>query len=206
MTTWLDLTTLLLTEFPTHDMERGICHTQWQPSTFYGDVHHGRQRRWPNNADASRMWTHWEQQLPINDWNIQLTSSGEPYSWARTDEANIWRPTASAAAFTKVLAWLLEQDILEHLGRVVIFISQNGHETPHADWTTGSDHSANRTAPVDFMWYSRGGKRIDFENQTLPKCCWFDNRLQHKAVSNKVWSWSIRADGTFTKRVKELIK
>lgn len=205
MTTFLDLSKLLRTPFPQEAMEFALCDTRWKPSTFYDDVHHHVQRRWPSKADASRMWTHWSQQLPINDWYIQLTTSSEAYSWARTDETNIWTPTPEAVTFEPVVKWLLDQDILSSLGRVVVFISQNGHETSHVDWVTGSELSAKRTEPVEFMWYSSGGKRIELDEKPLAQCCWFDNRLPHKAVSNKLWSWSIRADGPFTPRVKSLL-
>lgn len=201
----LDLTGLIKTPFPTADVERGICHSPWKPSTFYGDLHHKRPPRWPNNTHASRLWAHIESQTPITEWNVQLTVSNHPYCWARTDEADIWEKTEASINFGTLFNWISEQDIVNNIGRVVVFITQNANDNVHTDWVTGSSHVNGRTEPVDFLWYSSGGKRMEVEGQRLAQCCWFDNRLQHKSVSDKVWSWSIRADGKFSNRVRKLM-
>lgn len=194
LTEYVDLLT-----FPVEDLLHGICHSPWAAATFYGDMHHNVKRY--SNRNAARLRNHFDTDTPLSNWHINLTDSTEPYHWAYTDSPN-WKLLPHAQQFGNVVPWLREQNVLEWLGRVTVFITQGGHEEPHIDWVAGSEHSNARQEPIEFMWLSVGGKQIEFEGSLLPQCCWFDNRLSHRAVSSRSLTWSLRADGKFTDRIK----
>ena len=189
-----------LSTFPMHDFLHGLSHVRWRPAIFYGDFHHGTVKKYVD-PDASRIRNHLDAGKPVNEWHVTLTSTSRKTPWANTD-THEWQPTKDSEQFGRTLDWLRAQQALQFLGRVTIFISQSPREEPHIDWQTGSAEVDHRTDPVEFVWIGLGHKEMEVNGQNIGNVCWFDNRELHRSISTKDLSWSIRADGKFTDRIR----
>lgn len=121
--------------------------------------------------------------------------------------------TEAAAHFTKLFEWLDKQDIFESYGRVVCFITPGGMLQPyHHDWDVRSDN-----LPIDeFIWLrTTKSKGFGLYSDEIPRIynpiesysAWFDNRQYHGGPLSTTpeYGFSIRIDGTFSKRMKNII-
>lgn len=118
--------------------------------------------------------------------------------------------TPAAHHFKFLFDWLAAQNLFEQWGRVVFFITEPGERSLiHRDYPT------NETTPTDeFIWIDLTRSKQFFiwdadsqrENPIKSRAAWFNNRKWHGSHPTNNCAWSLRIDGVFTKKFRDLLE
>lgn len=201
-----------LSAFPWESVYDGLARSKKTVTTFYGDVHstkftHTARRGWADR-DQWRWFNALRHGVGVEGFNVGLTGCVKmeygDHWWARSHQADFWRPTDDMRHFAALQEWLRHSGIFESTGRQVFFIQINGQHSPvHTDFDPAGVPEELR-APGEFIWLTPPDrpKQLKVSGVEVPWCCWFNHFDPHGSDPATDTRWSLRIDGVFTQEFR----
>jgi hypothetical protein len=194
-----------LSSFPWEDVYVGLARAEKTVATFNVEeiYTHGLQNVGYDMLPTEKRWyLAAKHGYPLMGFNVNVTEAIQlPVPWFKTGDAALWKPsTRNAKHFASLLRWIDDCRIFSQVGRILFFLTLQGHCSPsHVDYANNG-RSKPADAVNDILWITPpdNAKHFMVNGWQAPWACGFDPLSPHATLASDKVQWSLRIDGRYS--------